>query len=61
MQALPLFMGSLLELGEWEILTLLISHLGGPEGKKPYQLFENDSSLFLGIVPNHVSFLLPYH
>ena len=32
-QALPLFMGSLLELGEWEILTLLISHLGGPEGK----------------------------
>jgi Na+-driven multidrug efflux pump len=30
-QALPLFLGSLLELGEWEVLVLFVSHLGGAE------------------------------
>jgi len=31
LQALPLFLGSLLELGEWEVLILFVSHLGGAE------------------------------
>ena len=31
LQALPLFLGSLLELGEWEILILFVSQLGGAE------------------------------
>ena len=31
LQALPLFLGSLLELGEWEVLILFVRHLGGAE------------------------------
>jgi Na+-driven multidrug efflux pump len=30
-QALPLFLGSLLELGEWDVLVLCVSYLGGAE------------------------------
>jgi hypothetical protein len=33
LQAFPLFLGSLLELGEWEVLVLFVGHLGGAEGK----------------------------
>jgi len=31
LQALPLFLGSLLELGEWEVLVLFVGELGGAE------------------------------
>ena len=31
LQALPMFLGSLLELGEWEVLVLFVRHLGGAE------------------------------
>jgi hypothetical protein len=32
LQAFPLFLGSLLDLGEWEVLSLFVGRLGGAEG-----------------------------